>query len=229
MIRAIIFDLDGTLLDRNASLIQFIKNQHKHRLSDQTKVPLSEYIKDFREYDNNGYVPKVNVYEKLQNTYGWDESLSRHLWKDFQERFHEHCVPMSGLEELLQELSSSDLQKGLITNGETLFQSRTIDALQIEKYFDSILISEREGIRKPETEIFSRCLEQMKVEPEEAVYIGDHPENDIKAASKLGLKTIWIENDVYEEPDMADFTVGTLSQISNVIEKMNRRTTNENQ
>jgi putative hydrolase of the HAD superfamily len=229
MIRAIIFDLDGTLLDRNASLKHFIKNQHKHRLCDQTKVPLAEYIKNFMEYDSNGYVPKVIVYEKLQNTYGWDETLSRHLCKDYQERFHEYCVPMSGLQELLQVLSSSDMKKGLITNGETLFQSQTIDALQIKEYFDSILISEREGIRKPEAEIFSRCLEQLKVKPEDAVYIGDHPENDIEAASKFGLKTIWIENDVYEEPDMADFTVGTLAQISNVIEKMNRRTTNENQ
>ncbi|MEH7532490.1 HAD hydrolase-like protein, partial [Priestia megaterium] len=62
MIKAVVFDLDGTLLDRDSSLKLFIEDQYK-RYSDQVgHIPQKEYISRFIELDNKGYVWKDKVY-----------------------------------------------------------------------------------------------------------------------------------------------------------------------
>jgi putative hydrolase of the HAD superfamily len=93
--------------------------------------------------------------------------------------------------------------------------------LGIEKYFETILISEWEGMKKPDHEIFEKALKQLNVLANECVYIGDHRENDIKAARKVGMKTIW-KKDIYWDDVEADFIIEDLSEILIIIEKMER-------
>jgi putative hydrolase of the HAD superfamily len=63
--------------------------------------------------------------------------------------------------------------------------------LGIDRYFDAILVSEWEGIKKPDPQIFIRALEKLSISPNESIFIGDHPENDVKAAQNVGMKGIW--------------------------------------
>jgi putative hydrolase of the HAD superfamily len=64
--------------------------------------------------------------------------------------------------------------------------------LGISKFFNAILISEEVGWRKPHRRIFEAALERLKVTAEEAVYIGDHPLEDIKGAKDMGMKTVFV-------------------------------------
>lgn len=59
----------------------------------------------------------------------------------------------------------------MITNGFTDFQWMNIKALGIDHYFDTILVSEQEGIKKPHKDIFLRALKALDVSAEESVYI----------------------------------------------------------
>lgn len=72
----------------------------------------------------------------------------------------------------------------MITNGFGQFQMDNLKSLQIEKYFDVILVSEWEGIKKPDPRIFNKALNILNVQPNEAIFVGDHPENDVLAAKK---------------------------------------------
>jgi len=57
--------------------------------------------------------------------------------------------------------------------------------------FDTILISDAEGVSKPGREIFDRALERLGVNPEYAVFVGDHPEVDVAGARAAGMQAIW--------------------------------------
>lgn len=188
MIKAVIFDLDGTLLDRDESVKLFINSQFNRKL--QGKVSKERYIARFIELDNHGYTWKDKVYQQLVKEFEikltWEALL-----QDYLSEFKHHCVPFPNLINMLEDLKSWNIRLGMITNGRGQFQMDNIEALGIKKYFDSIAVSEWEGLKKPDPQIFMRTLERLGVSPEESIFVGDHPENDVKAAQNVGMKAIW--------------------------------------
>jgi putative hydrolase of the HAD superfamily len=81
---------------------------------------------------------------------------------------------------------------GMITNGPSRIQRDKIALLAIADLFPFILVSEEEGVWKPDREIFERALARGEARPEEAVYVGDSPEHDMAGARAAGLMTAWI-------------------------------------
>ena len=110
----------------------------------------------------------------------------------------------------------------MITNGYGQFQMDNIIALGIEKYFDIILVSEWEGIKKPDPLIFNNALRKLNVSANEAIYIGDHPENDVLGAKNVGMKGIWKKDFQWNNVD-ADYVVDGLNEVPLIIEKLNKQ------
>jgi putative hydrolase of the HAD superfamily len=55
----------------------------------------------------------------------------------------------------------------------------------------TILISDAEGISKPDRQIFHRALDRLNTDPAQAVFVGDHPEVDVAGARAAGMRAIW--------------------------------------
>ncbi|PGT90400.1 MULTISPECIES: HAD family hydrolase [Bacillaceae] len=217
MIRAVLFDLDGTLLNRNLSLRKFIEDQHirlnlKH-------IPIDQYISRFIKLDQHGYVWKDKVYAKLIEELKIKDLTASQLLKDYLSFFPRHCTPFDNLEKMLVTIKQQNIKLGMISNGFSQFQMDNIKALKIDHYFDTILISEYEGIKKPDREIFMRGLSKLGVSPKESIFVGDHPVNDIEAAKKAGMKTIWKKNTHFSHAPAADYCVTDLFEIIDIIER----------
>jgi putative hydrolase of the HAD superfamily len=210
MINAVVFDLDGTLLDRDSSLKSFVTDQYE-RIDQLQKVKKKEYIRKFIELDNNGYVWKDKVYQQLIQEFKLD-IFWKDLLDDYLNSFQNHCLGFSGYDEMLEELRCRDLKLAIISNGYGEFQYNNIRALGIEHYFEYIAISELEGIRKPDPNIFLNTLDKLNIVPEESIYVGDHPINDVAASRKVGMKALWKENKVYEAPKEHDGIIFELIQ-----------------
>lgn len=212
MIKAVLFDLDGTLLDRDASVRRFIDLQYdrfEHFLDSITK---KEYIERFLQLDNRGYVWKDKVYQQMIKEFeiigiSWEELL-----QDYISKFKYSCIPFPHLIEMLEELKTRNIAIGMITNGRGQFQMDNIQALGIEKYFDSILVSEWEGMKKPNPNIFLKALQDLEVNPEESLFIGDHPENDVIAATAVGMKGVW-KKDKHWKHATTEYTIDDLLEI----------------
>lgn len=217
MIKAVIFDLDGTLLDRDKSVIDFIKCQYSRKIAGN--VPKKQYISRFIELDNHGYTWKDKVYQQLVKEFNlkltWEDLL-----QDYLSEFKHHCVPFPNLIRMLEDLKSRNLSLGMITNGKGKFQMDNIEALGIKKYFDTIAISEWEGIKKPDPQIFIRTLERLGFSPEESIFVGDHPENDVKAAQNIGMKAIW-KRDIHWHNVEVDIIIHDLAEIPLILENVN--------
>ncbi|MET3688633.1 putative hydrolase of the HAD superfamily [Priestia megaterium] len=217
MIKAVIFDLDGTLLDRDSSLKLFIQDQYRRYSKELAHIPKQEYISRFIELDHKGYVWKDKVYQQLLNEYDPLNLTWEGMLDDYLHYFPAHCVPFLHMEDVLKELKKKGLLLGMITNGFTDFQWMNIRALGIDHYFDTILVSEQEGIKKPHKDIFLRALKVLDVSAEESVYIGDHPENDVLGARGAGMHAVWKKDAFFDGNFTDSYVIEDLKELLNVI------------
>ncbi|PHA61412.1 HAD family hydrolase [Bacillus wiedmannii] len=217
MIRAVFFDLDGTLLDRRQSLEQFIHDQYNRFASHLMNIEKSEYYSRFLELDNNGYTWKDKVYATLLCEYNITTLTPEQLLHDYITNFQHHCIPFQNMHELLQRLTEQNIKIGIITNGFTDFQMNNLRALNIHTYTNTILVSEAEGIKKPHPEIFERALQKLDVKAAECLYVGDHPENDVLGSERVGILGVW-KRDLF----LGDFehprTVNALLEVLSFVE-----------
>lgn len=215
MIQAVFFDLDRTLLDRDVSFEDFASAQFedfKHRFP---QVERRNYIDRLCALDAKGSVWKDIVYRQLVAeleiaNVSWEE-----LFEHFTATIADHYIPFPGLHETLSELFHI-YPLGLITNGKAEFQQQTIARLRIGRFFKTICISESEGFRKPDPEIFLRTLRVVGCLPQHAVYVGDNPESDINAARRVGMKTVWKRNNHFPDPH-ADGAIDSLTELPSLI------------
>lgn len=222
MLKAVIFDLDGTLLDRDASVQVFINNQYDRLSKYFSHIPKEIYTERFVELDNHGYVWKDIVYSQLVEELNITRLTAEDLLDDYLLEFRNHCIPFGDLVEMLEDLKTQGIRLGMITNGFGNFQLHNIQALGIEHYFEAILISEWEGIKKPNPEIFTRALSKLLVKPEESMFIGDHPMNDVEAARNVGMIGVWKRDSAWDEP-AADYTIDELLEVPLIVRKYDVR------
>jgi HAD superfamily hydrolase (TIGR01549 family) len=92
-------------------------------------------------------------------------------------------ILMNGAAEVLDCLKAQGIKLGVITNGSIHEQNAKIDAVGIRHYFDTIIISDEVGFKKPDPQIFRLALKNLNTTAEKSWFIDDHPTNDIKAAA----------------------------------------------
>lgn len=221
MIKAIIFDLDGTLLNRDASVKDFIGEQYERFGGWVKHIPKEKFIRRFIELDARGYVWKDKVYKQLIEEFDITNLTWENLFQDYIDAFKYSCVPFPNLFIMLETLKQKSFLIGMITNGKNHFQMDNIVSLGIEKYFDTILISESEGIKKPDPEIFNKAMKLLNVSPKESIYVGDHPLNDVQAARNVGMKGIWKKDSHWSNVE-ADFIIDDLIEIPLLVKKLDK-------
>ena len=211
-LRAVLFDLDGTLLNRRETFRCHIERQVA-RLAELFVSAGAVDIDRMMAIDDNGNCPRTDFYNKIEAEFGLVPGASSRLLADFEARFPETCVPVANLYETLDALRSARLRLGLITNGRRSVQGRKIDGLGIRRFLDVVLISESIRVRKPDPRIFAEALAQMGVSPAAAAYVGDNPEVDIAGAKRSGLLAVWKRDRYWAEPRDADWVIDDLGEL----------------
>jgi putative hydrolase of the HAD superfamily len=99
-----------------------------------------------------------------------------------------------------------------------------IDQSGLRCYFDQIIISAEEKIRKPHPKIFEIALRKMKANPEESIMVGDTLTADILGAQKAGMRAVWItrranrpENNRMKRVIAPDFSINRLSKLPGIL------------
>ncbi|MCU1571405.1 MAG: uncharacterized protein JWR33_2146 [Naasia sp.] len=118
----------------------------------------------------------------------------------------------------LQSLAGS-VRFGILANQEEGV-IRALERDGVAPYVDVWGVSALVGHEKPSAELFSWCLDQAGVAPEEAVHIGNRLDTDVRPARELGLGTVWVlRGEAPDEPTdeqlaEADLAVGTLDGLA---------------
>ncbi len=194
MISAVLFDLDETLLDRTGSLVAFLADQHRRFRERLGFAPFNVWRDKFLALDARGHVHKSLVYPAILAAYNGDSTLAEAMLIDYEENCCRYARPFPGMIETLTTLRAWGLAIGIVTNGESVFQSRHIEALGFRERVDTILISEVEGLRKPDKELFLRAAARLHVAPAQCLFVGDNPAADILGAHAAGMMTAWFRS-----------------------------------
>jgi pyrophosphatase PpaX len=214
MLKAILFDLDGTL----------VNVRKKYRLSSVKKVlrklkariPKEKEIEAFWfEFDRDKIISKWNV---KPNDFWFYFNQQNNVRKRKKNSF-----VYKEVKNALKKLKAKNLKIGIVTNGTPKVAEIGIELIGIN-LIDAIVIAhawlKRKG--KPETEAINECLALLGEKPRNALFVGNG-EEDIIAAKKTGMKAVLIEREYpvnIKIKRKADFKIKNLNELIKVIEKI---------
>lgn len=190
MYRAIVFDLDDTLVNRR----EMMRNFFRMLLADYGDMPQSieDALDTILNWDHGGNSEREKVNHKIIETYHvrlTPEQMQNLLYEN-STRFA--CLMPYALETL--KVLRSDYRISLITNGASVLQRGKIRGTGINAYLDDVLISEEIGLRKPMPEIYALCCSRLGIEPKEVLHVGDNQALDYEGPRKAGMDALLCGN-----------------------------------
>jgi putative hydrolase of the HAD superfamily len=211
--KAILFDLDGTLFDRDSSFRELVERQYTCFHAALEHIPRDTYIQRAIQLDAHGYVDKTVVYRDLVSEFTLPDALMQNLLAHFLETYSTLCRCFPEVPSALAALRANGVKLGMITNGSVRVQESKILQLGFADLFDPILISEREGLRKPDPRIFERALQKLGLTAGQAWYVGDHPVVDVRGAFEAGLTAVWRHTPYWPRPDVPAHEIRGLDEL----------------
>jgi putative hydrolase of the HAD superfamily len=194
-IRGILFDLDGTLFAREVAFWSWLRAEAGTLSLDWATIA---------ELDARGHGPKAPLLEYLALTLSWPErSLDARLQR-LRSGVLRYARPDPPLHDLLRRLQSR-YRLGVVTNGSTQSQRGKLQGLQIEQFFDPIIVSEEVGHHKPEFAIFRLATRSWSIPHGQLLFVGDDSLKDIGGARGAGMITLQVlsEPAVVADPEIA--------------------------
>ncbi len=188
--QAILFDLDGTLLNNRAShdgAYEKLCKIYPHVLRSDAKEQKEALIRLYSISD-----PKT-AYVKFCETHQWDSPPAfAEFWSLWNTLYIDSAVPFPPVKETLDFLRQNGYRIGMITNGESDFQRAKLKSSGLLPYFDHVIVSGEVGVKKPQAEIYQLCADAMGVDILRCLFVGDNPQTDIAGAKNAGMDSMLV-------------------------------------
>jgi putative hydrolase of the HAD superfamily len=213
MIKAVLLDLDGTLFDRDTAVRGLFEEQYRVFGTELGGVAGGAFVERLLELDAHGHADKRNVYLQLTRELGLNDAIGERLLANFRAIYTRFGAPFPDVLPTLSELRRRGLALAIVTNGRVDTQQGKIERLGLAPLVDAVLISDAEGVRKPDVKIFGRALERLGVEAAAAWHVGDHPVADVAGAQAAGLTAVWRYVPYWPEPATRTHTIRAFGEL----------------
>ncbi|WP_252312837.1 HAD family phosphatase [Sinobaca sp. H24] len=188
MIKGVIFDFDGLILDTEThqyEAMNTIYKEHGHEL------PLALWQEQIGTY--TGFRPFSYLEEQLQTPLE-HEALEKRLNETFVEKLSSE-QPRPGVHEYLQAASHLNLKVGLASSSDYSWVSRHLRTLGLYDHFETINTKDDVEIVKPDPTLYQITAEQLGLSPEECLVFEDSA-NGALAARRAGMACVVFPNTV---------------------------------
>ena len=203
MIKTVLFDFDETLQDRTLAFEGYMDIFFARYLPGISGVELEKRREDMRVTGKGGYVNRVEWYQELIDMWGWNDAPpAEELAHHYDYTFGDCNVIFDNSIPLLKELKSRGYTTGVITNGPSHLQNHKLETSGLKPYLDIVVVSGDVGIHKPDPALFAYTAKKYGLNPDECVYVGDHPVNDIQGALGAGMHAIRMNFGWFEGVDL---------------------------
>jgi len=194
-VRTAFFDIDDTLFD--STRLARISRINAIKAMIECGLPLTDVMTGYnllmkivKKYGSN----YEHHFDRLLEILGckWNAKIIAAGIVAYHDTKLAYLKPEPDVVPTLIALRDRGYKLGIISNGRSIKQWEKLIRLKLHHFFHTVVISENVGSEKPDTKIFRTALEQLGVEPEEAIYVGDHIETDILGANRAGLISVRI-------------------------------------
>jgi len=225
--KAVIFDLDDTLYPEIDYVISGFKvvSSIISRDYNMNQETIFKKMKSLFKIDTN------NVFDRLLNSI--NVNYNKDYIMDLVENYRKHLPKIKIYEDadyIIKYLYSENYKLGIITDGYKIAQKNKLKALNINKYFDCIIITDELGKEywKPHRKSYEIVKNSLKVKYQEMIYVGDNITKDFVAPNKLGITSVLIsrEKGVYynindvklEDIYKPNYNIKTLFELKKILE-----------
>ena len=223
MIKAVIFDLDDTLISEK----EYIKSGFRQvaiNISEKYNLDINkvyEILLDTFEEDSKNVFNRS--LDKLNISYEIDDI------KKLVEIYRGHKPDIKLYDDakyILDRLHNKGIKLGIITDGHKITQRKKLEALNIDDYFEHIVVTDELGREfwKPHKRPYEIMKDNLNFKYDEMVYVGDNISKDFVTANKLGMNTVFINRieGVYskikiDKEYLANLEVENLKELENLI------------
>ena len=209
MIKAILFDLDGTIIDTNELILtsfDYVLNNYlglnigREEILESFGIPLKDVMNHYAKERAEELVDEYIRY-----------SLDSH---DKYIKSYDH------VEKGLIKLKNKGLKVAIVTSKRRGTALRGLNCFDLEKYFDVIITPEDSKKHKPDGEPVLKACEALNVNPEETIMVGDS-HNDILCGKNAGSKTCLVNYTALDVEKIKtykpDFTIDRIEDIIEII------------
>ena len=195
---AILFDIDGTLLDHDAAeragtiaLHRKTKSrlpvdEFRSRWSAALEHHFERYLQGYITYEEQGRSRVREVIDGSLSDVAADRTYAEYL-REYEQAWSLFPDVLPCLDRL------SRRRLGIISNGLASEQTRKLVSMGIDARFQAIVISGDWGYAKPSAEIFELGCVAINEKPANVIYVGNNYESDARAARDAGLLGVWID------------------------------------
>ena len=226
MIKAIIFDLDDTLISEKDYVVSGFKTVSIY-ISKKVKKLTSKQI--FESLQNLHNINPNKVFNRMID----DLNLSSEIdVKELIDVYRSHKPVISLFKDALpviNKLKDKNYKLGIITDGYLITQTKKLESLNINNLFDEIIMTDELGKEywKPSVIPFELMSKKLNVDYSEMIYIGDNPRKDFYISAVHPITTVRINREGYYKDSnyfqdvKENFLINKLEEIFNIINKVN--------
>ena len=211
MIKAIIFDMDGLMIDSERVTFEC----YQERLKDMNLTMDEEFYKTLLGK------PIKGIYQRFYDVYGNDfpiQNVIQDVHQLMAERFETEGVPVKkGLVELLHYLKDNNYKTIVATSSNRDRVDKILAQAKITEFFDDSICGDEVTKGKPNPEVFLKSCQKLGVNVDEAIVLEDS-EAGIQASYDAGIKVICIPDMKYPEKQYEEKTFKILKDLNDVTE-----------
>ncbi len=225
MIKAIIFDLDNTLLD-------FVKmKQFAVKAAITAMIEAGLDVDEEKAYKGNFY---LYVEKGWENQQVFDDYLNQTVGKvsnkilaagivSYRRAREATLLVYPNVNKTLIELIKMGIKLSVVSDAPSREAWMRLYYLNLHHVFDPVLTFDDTGVRKPSPKSFEMALDIIQAKPDEVLMIGDWPERDVVGAKQIGMKTIFARyGDTFGTVDSgADWDVNDIYDLVDIVKELN--------
>ena len=229
MIRAILWDVDGTLLDFHAAEKNAIRACFAELgLGECTDEQIARYSvinKKYWKRMEDGEITKQEVLNGRFAEFFASEGVNGDVEAFnmlYQIRLGDTIVFIDEADRLLADLRGR-VKQYAVTNGTKRAQDRKLRLSGLDRLFEGIFISDEIGAEKPSREFFDHVFAHIEpFEKDEILIVGDSLSSDIRGGNVAGIRTCWVNpGHAPRNPEIhIDFEIEALAQLPALLESM---------
>lgn len=229
MIKVLLWDLDGTLLNFDAAEHNALKACfEKLGLGVCTDEMIERYVKINKQYWQKlerGEISKQEVligrFREFFRKEGLEAECAEGFNEEYQIRLGDTIVFCDDAFELVKEFKQKGYLQYIVTNGTKVAQDRKLDRSGLRELFDGIFISEEVGFEKPMKGFFDKVFNEIGTyHSDEVIIIGDSLSSDMCGGNNVGITCCWYnpKKEANQSDLQIDYEIADLRELKEILD-----------